>query len=147
MQAGEKTRTGAAMAPGSGPAAFEAGGGTTADILARFDALPPVSVQAILGRWRGTGLPSGHPLDGLLERFGWYGKEFDGPEDVDPLLYEGRDGRVFALDHDLVCLCLMSDSVAVASLELGHRPIRAAADDGMKLSFAGEPTPRFRPLR
>lgn len=108
MQAGERTKTNAAPAPGSGPTAFEAGGATAADILALFDALPPVPVGAILDRWRGAGLPSGHPLDGLLERFGWYGKEFDGPEDVHPLLCEGRDGRVFALNPAFVPIGLVA---------------------------------------
>jgi Domain of unknown function (DUF4334)/GXWXG protein len=43
------------------------------------------------GRWRGSGLPTGHPLDGLLERFGWYGKEVVDPETVHPLLFGRPD--------------------------------------------------------
>ena len=42
--------------------------------LVRFDALPAPEPGQMAGRWRGTGLPTGHPLDGLLDLLGWYGK-------------------------------------------------------------------------
>ena len=73
--------------------AWERHGTTTAEALARFDALPGATVEACLGRWRGSGLPTGHPLDGLLETLGWWGKEFVDAETVHPLLFRGRDGR------------------------------------------------------
>jgi hypothetical protein len=104
---------GARTAPEARLAAFETGGGTTAEILALFDSLPPVSAVAIRGRWRGTGLPSGHPWDGLLERFGWYGKEFNGPEDVHPLLCKGRSGSVFALNPALVPMGLVNRHIGL----------------------------------
>lgn len=63
--------------------------------LAWYDTLPPVSVAELLGRWRGSGLPTGHPLDGLLERLGWYGKRFVDAEHVDPLVFAAGDGRLF----------------------------------------------------
>ncbi|WP_415146955.1 GXWXG domain-containing protein [Limimaricola cinnabarinus] len=56
--------------------------------LARFDGLPPVDTSDLIGAWRGTGLPSGHPLDGLLERLGWRGKRFESEDHVDPLVFE-----------------------------------------------------------
>jgi hypothetical protein len=62
--------------------------------LARFDRLRPVEVDEMLGLWRGRSLPSGHPLDGLLERLGWWGKAFRDPEQVDPLLFHGEDAPV-----------------------------------------------------
>ncbi len=83
-------------------AAFTSNGGTTGAVLSFFDSLPPVSLDAMRGRWRGEGLPSGHPMDGLLERFGWYGKTFNGPEDVQPLLCKGRRGDIFALNPAFV---------------------------------------------
>jgi hypothetical protein len=83
-------------------AAFAANGGTTTAALALFDSLPPVSLEEMRGRWRGEGLPTGHPMDGLLERFGWYGKEFKGPEDVQPLLCKGRGGDIFAMNPAFV---------------------------------------------
>ena len=56
--------------------------------LIRFDGLPPVDTTELIGAWRGTGLPSGHPLDGLLERLGWRGKRFESEDRVDPLVFE-----------------------------------------------------------
>ncbi|WP_282026475.1 GXWXG domain-containing protein [Limimaricola cinnabarinus] len=56
--------------------------------LIRFDGLPPVDTTDLIGAWRGTGLPSGHPLDGLLERLGWRGKRFESEDHVDPLVFE-----------------------------------------------------------
>lgn len=70
---------------------WERHGTTTAAALARFDALPGATVDGCLGRWRGSGLPTGHPLDGLLEALGWWGKEFVDAETVHPLLFRGRD--------------------------------------------------------
>lgn len=59
--------------------------------LDRFDALPPVATSDLRGLWRGSGVPSGHPLDGVLERLGWFGKRFDDDERVHPLVF--RTGR------------------------------------------------------
>src|SRR3954453_20575978 len=61
------------------------GGAATGDALAFFDRCPPVAPAALVGRWRGTGLPTGHPFDGLLEGYGWYGKEVLDAETVHPL--------------------------------------------------------------
>lgn len=66
--------------------------------LALFDALPPVSMDFMLGRWRGEGFPTGHPLDGALEAYGWWGKRFDSAEDVHPLLFTRRGGGTLAID-------------------------------------------------
>ncbi|MDN3904734.1 DUF4334 domain-containing protein [Arthrobacter sp. YD2] len=66
-------------------------------ILAFFDALPPVTVSEMSGSWRGAGIPTGHPLDGLLEPLGWHGKRFDGPEDVFPLVFSSAVG-LFAVN-------------------------------------------------
>jgi GXWXG protein/Domain of unknown function (DUF4334) len=83
-------------------AALTTNDGTATAALALFDSLPPVSLEEMHGRWRGEGLPTGHPMDGLLERFGWYGKEFSGPDDVQPLLCKGRGGEVFAMNPAFV---------------------------------------------
>src|SRR5687768_9139919 len=73
------------------------------EALAFFDSLPPVTIHQMLGAWRGAGLPSGHPLDGLLERFGWYGKRFDGADAVHPLVM-GKPGALFSLTPSVVPL-------------------------------------------
>ena len=48
--------------------------------------------QHLIGRWRGSGLPTRSPLDGLLEAYGWYGKEFLDADRVHPLLFRTRSG-------------------------------------------------------
>ena len=72
-----------------------------AEALSRFDALKGVEPEEMPGRWRGTGLATGHPLDGLLEKLGWHGKAF-GTDDVQPLLFRARPGRIVALDPALM---------------------------------------------
>ncbi|MCZ2861087.1 DUF4334 domain-containing protein [Blastococcus sp. VKM Ac-2987] len=62
------------------------------EALALFDVAPPVAVDGMAGRWRGSGLPTGSPLDGLLEAYGWWGKEFVDAETVHPLLFGTRSG-------------------------------------------------------
>ena len=58
---------------------------TTAEAIALFDSLEPATADEMLGRWRGEGIDTGHPLDGMLEATYWHGKLFEGPEAVVPL--------------------------------------------------------------
>jgi GXWXG protein len=68
--------------------------GTTIEAaLAFYDALEPVGLEEMIGSWQGEDLPTGNPVDGLLERFGWYGKRFDGPDHGHPLVFIARAGR------------------------------------------------------
>jgi GXWXG protein/Domain of unknown function (DUF4334) len=67
-------------------------GAAAGEVLSFFDALPPVEPARLVGRWRGSGLPTGSPLDGLLEAYGWWGKEVVDDETVHPLLFAGTDG-------------------------------------------------------
>ncbi|RRO17338.1 DUF4334 domain-containing protein [Saccharopolyspora rhizosphaerae] len=76
---------------------LEAGASPEA-VLALFDSLPAVRVEELVGTWRGNGIHTGNPLDGLLERFGWYGKRFGGPEDAHPLLFSTSGGRVVSVN-------------------------------------------------
>jgi hypothetical protein len=61
-------------------------GTTTQAALAFFDSLPPVEIATMIGSWRGKGVETGHPLDGLVELFGWHGKRFTGPDGAHPLV-------------------------------------------------------------
>jgi Domain of unknown function (DUF4334)/GXWXG protein len=79
-------------------------GASTDEALAFFDALPPITVTEMFGSWRGSGLQTGHPLDGLLELFGWHGKRFEGPEGVHPLVFDGPNGSVFSITPSLIPL-------------------------------------------
>src|SRR4051794_36791954 len=49
---------------------------TTDDALALFDASAAADTEFMIGTWHGAELPTGHPLDGLLEASGWWGKQF-----------------------------------------------------------------------
>jgi len=66
-----------------------------------FDSLAPVSIDDMLGRWHGSEVPTGHPMDGLLDASGWYGKEFIDADSVHPLLF-GKPGDLFAVNPKLV---------------------------------------------
>lgn len=66
----------------------------TEEGLQLFDALDPVDLEFMWGRWQGMGLPSNHPMDGLLEAANWYGKEFVDAEQVHPLLFSMPNGEV-----------------------------------------------------
>jgi GXWXG protein len=72
---------------------------TTDDALAMFDNADPVDPGYMIGMWRGAEIPTGHPLDGILEASGWYGKEFIDAETVRPLLFRRRHGtRTWAMN-------------------------------------------------
>jgi hypothetical protein len=73
-------------------------GCTLDEALAFFDSLPPVTTEQLRGRFRGSEFPTGHPMEGLLEQFGWYGKEFVDEETVHPLLFRDASGKVFKVD-------------------------------------------------
>lgn len=81
-----------------------------------FDSLPPVRPEDVTGRYRGRELATGHPLDGLLERSGWYGKQFDDVDHVHPLLFRDPRGDLFAVDPRRVPLGL-APKVPVAVVE------------------------------
>lgn len=70
---------------------------TTAEALALFDSLEPVGIDFMLGRWVGSGFDTDHPMDGLLETFGWYGKAFITPDDVHPLLFR-QGGEIISIN-------------------------------------------------
>lgn len=79
------------------------GKAASAQAMAVFDALEPVSVEFMLGRWRGREIATGHPMDGLLDRSGWHGKWFVDAEQVHPLLFRRRDGQgLYAVDPHLI---------------------------------------------
>jgi hypothetical protein len=91
-----------------------------AEALAFYDSLPGVPAASLAGRWRGRELATGHPMDGLLEASGWYGKQFDGVDRVHPLLFTRPDGGVFAVDPRRVPLGL-AGHVPAGVVERGRR--------------------------
>jgi hypothetical protein len=73
-------------------------GTSPAIALAFFDSLPPAELADLPGAWRGRGVPTGHPLDGMLERFGWHGKRFESTEEAHPLVFTGRNSVLVSVD-------------------------------------------------
>lgn len=61
---------------------------TTEEATALFDSLEPATEAQMIGRWRGEGIDTSHPMDGMLESSYWYGKVFNGSEDVHPLVHQ-----------------------------------------------------------
>lgn len=60
---------------------------TTEEATALFDRLEPATPEQMIGRWRGEGVDTDHPMDGMLESSYWHGKVFEGPEAVHPLIH------------------------------------------------------------
>ena len=112
------------------------------DALAFFDRLPAVAPDEMLGRWRGSGLPTGSSLDGLLEAYGWYGKEFVDADTVHPLLFRGRDGRPRPVDPAMVPLSVLRTAPGVAH----SRVLRRVFPGVRPLLHTDKPKARLRAL-
>jgi hypothetical protein len=112
------------------------------EALAFFDGLPSVPAADMLGRWRGSGLPTGSRLDGLLEAYGWYGKEALGAEAVHPLLFRDSDGRPRPVDPSWVPLPLPRDHSSLARLW----PVRTAFGRLRPLLYTNRPKARLRTI-
>lgn len=85
--------------------------------LAWFRTLEPVNAADMIGLWRGTGCPSGHPLDGVLENLGWFGKRFLPGLRADALLFERAPGKLIAIEP---AYCPIRLTLGIAGV--GRRP-------------------------
>lgn len=65
--------------------------------IAWFGSLPPVLPAELTGLWRGKGIPSGHPLDGVLENLQWFGKRFHPDLKADALFFQWWPDRLVPL--------------------------------------------------
>ncbi|MEO1593487.1 MAG: DUF952 domain-containing protein [Cyanobacteria bacterium J06632_22] len=98
--------------------------------LTLFDALDSVETDTLIGQWQGYGFPTGHPMDGLLEATGWYGKEFITTEQVHPLLFSDSQGSLYKISpHPWMMTMARQFSIpkigAIQPLfELFNRPFR-----------------------
>ncbi len=152
MRSGRETRdhgiAEAFDAPATGPPApgwlvdWEDQAISTRLALGHFDGLEVVEEAGMLGRWRGRGLPTGHPLDGMLGALSWYGKDFRSSEDVDPLLFRRRSGKLYALDPARIPLRRLQRS---PRLWLGPVPVMLFRRFG-HLFATSEPAARLRSL-
>lgn len=109
------------------------------EVLDLFDALPAVSTTQMLGTWRGSGLPSGHPWDGMLEAFGWRGKRYDSVEDAHPLVFEDARGT-FSANPAHMPLGLVQRYPALARSTL----VRRLGRPSLRLFRTSRPAARLR---
>ncbi|MGN0063836.1 MAG: DUF4334 domain-containing protein [Nocardioides sp.] len=58
--------------------------------------LDTVRAADILGDWRGFAFSTGHPVEKLLGRSGWYGKSFVWFDDAKPLICRAADGSLYS---------------------------------------------------
>lgn len=95
-------------------------GTTLSAALAFYDGLELVGLDDMIGSWRGEGLPTGHPFDGLLETLGWHGKRFDAPDRAHPLVFDAGSGRRVSVNPAFVPVAVM-----VRHPRLLHTPLAA----------------------
>ncbi|MGY1847903.1 MULTISPECIES: DUF4334 domain-containing protein [unclassified Blastococcus] len=114
-------------------------GVSRAEAQSSFDWFEPQPVEEMLGRWRGSELPTGSPLDGLLAAYGWWGKEFLDTETVHPLLF-GTAAGPRPVDPALIPV-----GVLRAAPRLAHsRAARAAFTAVRPLLTTSRPKARLR---
>ena len=120
--------------------AHHAGGTDHESALDFFDGRPAVTVPDLIGRWRGRTLRTGSPLDGLLEAYGWYGKEFLDAETVHPLVFADRSGRPRPVNPALLPVGVLRSAAGLAHLPVARAAFRA----GLPLLWTRAPAGRLR---
>ena len=106
------------------------------DALAWFDSLPPVDIDFMIGSWRGSGVPTGHPMDGMLEAANWRGKEFIDADNVHPLVFDNGKGGTFMVNPAIVPLGLaqrLPRKPYITRLFLASRGLIATRRSGARL--------------
>lgn len=78
-----------------------------AEALAYFSQLASLSPPELIGLWQGKTLETGHPLDGVLEALGWYGKRFHADRRADALLFSTGSRRLVPIDPKRIPLQLV----------------------------------------
>jgi hypothetical protein len=123
-----------------------AGEASGSEALVAFDLLEGVTVEFMLGRWRAIGIRTGHPLDGVLEAYGWWGKEFVSATEVYPLLFRISGGApVEASGLHAKADAAETSQGAVATES--DQPRAAPASRRFKRSGLVSLDPRFLPVR
>ena len=58
-----------------------------------YNALPPVSPETLVGKWKGGSFDTGHPIHEQLTTFNWAGKDFHSVDHVDPIMITDEKGN------------------------------------------------------
>lgn len=69
-----------------------------------YDKLNIVELPMLQGLWKGQELRTGYPKEGILSGCGWYGKKFEGIDEVHPLVFEASGHRLYYINPRLVPL-------------------------------------------
>jgi hypothetical protein len=75
---------------------------TTEQAFQLYDSLETVEVDFMMGSWKGSGFPTNHTMDGALETFHWYGKSFEDPNNVHPLVFQSFTKKLFKVNPGLM---------------------------------------------
>ncbi|WP_198020161.1 DUF4334 domain-containing protein [Nocardioides sp. J54] len=67
-----------------------------AELEALWAGLATVTVEEVLGSWRGGDFATGHVASRVLQKVRWHGKRFDGPLAAVPLVCRGEDGELYS---------------------------------------------------
>ncbi|MYR05012.1 DUF4334 domain-containing protein [Gordonia sp. SID5947] len=67
-----------------------------AELDAVWAALDTVRPEEMFGAWKGDEFTTGHPVNGMLGKAGWFGKTFTSRSDVQPLICRNDDGDLFS---------------------------------------------------
>jgi len=84
---------------------------TQAEAFELYDSLESIDTEEMWGLWKGEELSTGHPFEGLLTASKWYGKKFVSKEEVYPLLFERKDGSLYAGNPGLIPMTLPFDKI------------------------------------
>lgn len=83
-----------------------------------FQEAEAASPEFMIGRWKGSEVPTGHPMDGLLTVAPWYGKFFLNEETVHPLVFSDRAGRRYSVSPRKAFAMIQSPSLLRAAKKL-----------------------------
>jgi hypothetical protein len=61
-----------------------------------WETLAPVTVEQILGEWKGGEFVTGHRSNGLLAKGNWFGKTFRSAAEAQPLICLDADGNKYS---------------------------------------------------
>lgn len=75
-------------------------------VFEEFRHLQAIAPVELVGLWKGRGVATGHPFDGVLENLGWFGKRFAPDLRADALLFRSSERRLTAVDPSLIPLGL-----------------------------------------
>lgn len=61
-----------------------------------WETLAPMTLDGMIGEWKGGEFDTGHRMNGQLEKARWFGKTFKSVNDVQPLVCLDVDGNKFS---------------------------------------------------